>query len=101
MSFRLFIEPEAVKDIQEGIYWYNSQKNRLGHRFYSDVLASLNQLKKYPFFQKRYDDVRCVPLKKFPFLIHFTVDEQEKLISIRAVFNTARNQESLKKRTEK
>lgn len=90
-DFKIKIEPEALDDIQQGINWYKNQKTGLGRRFHQEVNSLFNRLKTNPYFQIRYDNVRCLPLKTFPFMVHFTVDEQEKLIIIRAVFNTYRN----------
>ena len=88
MSFTIQIEPEAFQDIQEGIKWYNQQQFGLGKKFHSEVKAYFNSLKTNPFFQVRYKNVRCIPLKIFPFMIHFTVDKSEKQVINRAIYNT-------------
>lgn len=97
MTFKIKIEPEAVYDIQQGVIWYDRQKKGLGRKFHSEIIASFNRLKTQPYFQKRYEDVRCSPLKKFPFMIHYTIGEKEKLIVIRAVLNTFRNPDNFPK----
>lgn len=88
-KFKIKIEVEALQDLQEGIDWYHKQQNGLGRKFHHAVKTSFNKLKVNPFFQIRYDQVRCLPLKKYPYMIHFTVDEKDKVVVIRAVFNTA------------
>ena len=90
MTFRIKIEPEAYQDIQEGISYYNEQQTGLGYTFYTEIENIFQILETAPFFQVRYDDVRCLPLKKYPYMVHFTVDEKNKLVIIRAVFNTSR-----------
>lgn len=99
MPFKIKIEPEAHRDIQEGIDWYNKQQDGLGRQFYAEVKTSIEELKTHPFFQVRYDDVRCLPLKKYPYMIHFTVDEENKQVIVRAAFNTSRDPEIWKKRS--
>jgi toxin ParE1/3/4 len=91
MKFSVKIEAEAYQDIQQGIDWYNQQAEKLGYKFYKELKKTIDQLKTTPFLQVRYDNVRCLPLKKFPYMIHFTVHEAEKVAIIRAVLNTARN----------
>jgi hypothetical protein len=98
MVFRIKIEPEAYQDIQEGIFWYNKRQPGLGRRFHTEVKASFKTIRENPFFRIRYDDVRCLPLKKYPFIIHYTVDEDEKKLIIRAVFNTSMDPGKWKKR---
>jgi hypothetical protein len=38
----------------------------------------------------RYKNVRCKPVKRFPYLITFTIDEAAQSINILRVFNTYR-----------
>ncbi|WP_417613108.1 type II toxin-antitoxin system RelE/ParE family toxin [Owenweeksia hongkongensis] len=98
MSFSIKIDPEAIEDIQNGIDWYNEQQKGLGRKFHREVKLAFKSIKSNPFFQVRYDRVRCLPLSKFPFMIHFTVNESEKIVAIRAVFNTSRNPDIWMKR---
>lgn len=100
MAFRIKIEPEVHQDIQEGIHHYNTQQTGLGYTFYTHIEEAFQVLKTNPFFQIRYDEVRCLPLKKYPYMIHFTVDEQNKLVVVRAVFSTLRHPEIWKKRSK-
>ena len=88
MAFKIKVEPEAMDDIQQGIDWYNKKQAGLGRKFLKEVKACFKSLKISPFFQIRYDDVRCLPLKKYSFMVHFTVHEADKLVIVRAVFNT-------------
>jgi hypothetical protein len=57
----------------------------LGNRFLIDYENLIDTLETYPFFEEKYNIVRILPLKKFPYTIHFTVDEFEKTVSIQAV----------------
>ncbi|KUJ62523.1 hypothetical protein AR687_06730 [Flavobacteriaceae bacterium CRH] len=45
----------------------------------------METLKTFPFFEEKYNVVRTLPLKKFPYTIHFTVDENKKIVSVQAV----------------
>jgi hypothetical protein len=78
MPFTIKIEPEAGHDIQSGIDWYNEQMPGLGKEFHAAVKVHLKSLKTNLFYQIRYDDVRCLPLKKYPYMIHFTIKEDLK-----------------------
>jgi hypothetical protein len=90
-NYKIKIEPEAHLDIQEAIDWYNQQQPGLGRRFHTEVKVSFKTLETHQFFQVRYDNVHCFILKKFPYMVHYTIDEQNKNIIVRAVFNTSRN----------
>jgi toxin ParE1/3/4 len=88
MGFKIKIEPAAKRDVQKEINYYNSKQNGLGKKFYAEVNVFFKTIKTNPFYQVRYDDVRCLPLNIFPAMIHFTLDETKKIIIIRAVINT-------------
>lgn len=91
MAFTIVLDPRAVRDIQESIDYYEEQKLGLGKRFEKHVDHSLSILIKNPFFQVRYDEVRCLPLIKFPHMIHYTINEEKKVVIVRAVFHTAKD----------
>ena len=98
MAFKIKIEPEALQDIQKGINWYNEQSPGLGRKFLSEVKAYFKKLKTNPFYQLRYDNVHCLPLKKFPYMVHFTINEKENLVIVRAVFGTHEDPQKWTKR---
>lgn len=85
------IEPFAKNDIQLEINYYNEKQEGLGKKFHTEIKTSFNAIRQNPFYQIRYDNVRCLPLKKFHAMIHYTVDEVKNRIIVRAVINTNRN----------
>lgn len=89
----ILILPQAVSDIAEAKAYYESQSAGLGIRFSDEVKKSIDTLMITPYFQLRYENVRCLPLRSFPFMIHYTIDEQEQEIFIHAVLHTSRNPE--------
>lgn len=101
MTFRIVIDEDVRTDIQESIDWYNEQKQGLGKQFFTQVNTTINRLKSNPFFQIRYDNVRCLPIERFPFMLHFTVDESQKSVVIHAVFHTSRDPENWHTRKQK
>lgn len=98
MPYKIKIEPEAQEDIQEAIDWYNEQQKGLGRKFLLELKEFFQHLRISPFFQIRYDEVRCLPLKKFPFMVHFTINEENETVIVRAVFNTSRDPKIWSKR---
>ena len=88
MAYCLKIKPEVFIDIQEGINWYNSRQKGLGKRFHSSVKQEYNILRKTPHFRVRYEGVRCLPMRKFPYMIHYIIEEDKKIIVVIGVINT-------------
>jgi toxin ParE1/3/4 len=90
-SFTILIENRAEQDIQQAYNYYEAQQVGLGVRFNQSVFQSIDVLRQSPFFQIRYDKFRCLPLKGFPYMIHFEVDEVNFNVTIYAVIHTHRN----------
>jgi hypothetical protein len=90
-KFNVFFQNEALIQLQRSIDHYNQQQYGLGKRFASAVKKSARQLESNPFFQIRYDSVRCLPLSKFPFMLHFIVNEELKTVRIYGVLHTSLN----------
>jgi len=89
VSYKIQIEPEAHLDIQEGINWYNSKQKGLGKRYHNEVINYFEALKTNPFYEIKYDTIRCLPLKIFSYTIHYSIIETDKIVIIRAVFQTS------------
>lgn len=98
MSYSITIENNALQDIQDAIDYYDQQQIGLGEKFEHNIHKSIIALTKNPFYQIRYDNIHCFPLKKFPFMIHFELHETSELIRIIAVFHTSQSPREWKSR---
>lgn len=86
------ILPLAKEDIRDAARWYNKQSQGLGKRFTSEVRDSIQFIKQNPTACSiRYDEVRTAVLRVFPFMIHYTVDEDNKTVIVSAVLHTSRD----------
>ena len=92
MSYIVYISPEAISDIHASSSWYNNQKIKLGDRFKIQVKKQITSISEFPkIFSVKYKTIRCAPVPKFPFLIHYHLNENSKTVDILAVFHTSRN----------
>lgn len=98
--FTIVLDQRAIEDIQESISYYENQQTDLGKRFEKHIDEHLSLLAENPFFQIRYDSVRCLPLATFSHMIHYTIEEENRLVVVHAVFHTARDPKKWKKRKE-
>ncbi len=98
MRFELLIQRDAESDIQQAIDWYDEKQSGLGEKFHKEVLSAFSKLASYPFYQIRYNEVRCLPLKKFPFMLHYSVNEVLHTVTLRAVLHTSRSPEVWRKK---
>ncbi|VAX37053.1 hypothetical protein MNBD_UNCLBAC01-296 [hydrothermal vent metagenome] len=89
MPFDISIEPLALQDIQKEIDYYDEQQIGLGHTFEEILDNHFTSIETNPFFQIRYDNVHCLPVNKYPYMIHFTINETDNKVTVRAVFHTS------------
>ena len=90
-TLSVIFSPDALDDIEEATLYYEQVKSNLGKRFISQLQATLNSIKRNPYFASvRYDDIRCAQIKKFPFLVHYHIDETDLLVTIIAIYSTHR-----------
>jgi hypothetical protein len=75
----------AELELDEAVFYYEIIQKNLGEKFILDYENQLDTLYTFPFFENKYNSIRTLSLKKFPFTIHFSVDEIEKIVSIQAI----------------
>jgi len=85
MDFNVIILIRAEQEIDETIFYYENLQIGLGNKFILDYESQLRTLYSFPFFEIKYNKIRTLRLKKFPYTIHFSGDEIEKIVSIQAV----------------
>ena len=101
-NFKIKIAPEAFVEIQDITVWYNDQREGLGKKFQLTAIRQINNLCDNPYiYAIRYKQIRCMLLKKFPYMVHFYINEQTKTVEVLAVFSTDRNPENrIRKQTD-
>jgi plasmid stabilization system protein ParE len=101
-NYSLKIAPEALADIQDITDWYNQQKVGFGTKFQKTAISHIGKLGKNPHgYAIRYQKIRCVLVRKFPYLIHFYIDEATKIVEVLAVISTDRNPKVWEKKTNR
>lgn len=85
MVFNVKTLIRAELELDEAVFYYQNIRKDLGEKFLLDYEDQLDTLYTFPFFENKYNSVRLLPFKKFPYTIHFTVDEFEKTVSIQAI----------------
>lgn len=89
----------AKQDIKENAKWYEQKQVGLGKRFIEEVRNKISYIKINPMAVTiRYNEIRCVVLEIFPFMIHFNIAEAQKLVIITAVFHISMSIDSWSKR---
>ncbi len=99
-KYKVKIEPEALTDIQEITHWYNKQQAGLGNRFQETAIKHIDSLNTTPqICAVRYNEIRCVLIRKFPYMIHFFINEENSTVEVLSVISTDRNPKIWKEKT--
>jgi plasmid stabilization system protein ParE len=88
MAFNQILLPRARKEILDAIEWYESRQEGLGEKFLAEVENMSGRIVEDPFLFPKSDETeyRRLVLKKFPFVIIFTLTKKE--VIIHSVFHT-------------
>ena len=75
MVHKVIIKPGAELDILEALEWYEEEKEALALDFLQRLDDELDRISKNPeHFQKRYRDIKIVFTRRFPYGIHYTLE---------------------------
>ena len=89
MSRAFVIRPEAEADLADARRWYEDRREGLGDEFVEHVDAAFQQVQRMPLVPApKYQNVRRVLLKRFPYAVFYHVDDDQ--ITVIAVYHTSR-----------
>lgn len=92
MKFKVEFSPGFYNDLEQAIDWYNEIQSGLGDRLFNNVKKQTQKLSTSALnFAIKYDDIRCMCIKKFPYVIHYRLNEQTKTVRVEAMFHTSRD----------
>ena len=102
MIFSVEYNPEFYNDLAHAVDWYNDRQAGLGDRFFNEVKKRTETLSTFALlFAVKYDNIRCVGIKKFPYLVHYRVNEQNLTVKVEALLHTSRDSKIWRERTRK
>ncbi len=92
MKFKLEYNPDFFNDIAQAVDWYNEKQTGLGDRLFKTIKQQTTKLSSAALQSAiKYDDIRCLRIEKFPYLVHYRANEQTKTVKVEALFHTSRN----------
>ena len=96
---RILISDDAVEDLEEGFWFYESQEPGLGEYFSACLRADIEGLKITAGIHRRgYRDYHRLLSRVFPFAVFYTLDGNE--VAVWALVDCRRNPEWIRERLE-
>ena len=89
MKYQLLISQDARLDIFDAFLWYENQRDDLGFEFEFSLDEGFKKIVNNPLaFQKHYDNIHIHFIDRFPFGIHYLIEE-DQIIRVFGVFHTS------------
>ena len=97
MSRSLIFLPEAELDVNDAYWWYEEKDQGLGDDFLRSLEQAYSRITTHPQqFPLRFDDVRRILIRRFPYAVYFYYDEFNVYVTY--VFHTAQDPDKLQGR---
>lgn len=99
MPYKITYLDEANLDVKEAKAWYKQQRKGLEKQFAKAIIKAVSHIQDNPYaYAIRYNDIRIIHPKKFPYGIHFYIDNAGKEIVITAIIHEYRDMEIVQNR---
>ncbi|WP_294288575.1 type II toxin-antitoxin system RelE/ParE family toxin [uncultured Chryseobacterium sp.] len=94
MAFKIEYTHQAEIDIYQAIdYYLTNASRKTAKSFYKKLIEAENSLISISHFQIIYDDFHRFPMKTFPYIIIYKIENEKQIIRIYRVFHTSQNPE--------
>lgn len=87
MGYELVILERAHSKLAEAYDFYSLVSDQTLRDFDMEIEQVYSYLEKNPYFQLRHKDFRVIPVKRFPFVLFYKINEDEKRVYIYSVFH--------------
>lgn len=99
MAYTLLYFDEVETDIREAKLWYKAQQAGLEIEFAIAIEETIELILKAPeLYAVRYKKIRIAHPLRFPYNIHFYIDEPNSVVVITAIVHSKRHLKVAKKR---
>ena len=92
MAYQHYFEPRALKEYLKAVKWYKKRSHLAAANFVKEMDAAMSTICSQPDrFHTSHKQFRETALKKYPFYIIYTIEEQKKQVLIFSVYHFKRN----------
>lgn len=82
MSYSLFVQHEAVIDIQEAFEWYESKQAGLGFEFIEEIENGYDKICNNPkYYTSIVKHFRRLKVNRFPYLIIYEIEKNSVIVN--------------------
>ena len=97
-DYTLLVGGIASMQLEEASGWYEEKRKGLGSAFMLDFRQATSLLKKHPRLKQQvYRHFRRALMRKFPYAIFYSIDDERRNVVVTAVFHAGSNTERVTK----
>lgn len=102
MGHKIKLLPIVHTDLRNAKKWYQEKSEKLAQEFKVAVNKEIDYIGEYPeHYQQKYKNLRQSLMTRFPYVIFYLVEEEQKQIVVFGILHTSRNPIIVKKRITK
>jgi plasmid stabilization system protein ParE len=90
-AFHLELDKRAQQDLIDHALYFETNAPGVGEKYLDAVAAHLKILAEIPYQRLRYEQIRCVPVLKYPFMIHYSVLTDRMILRVHSIIHTSMN----------
>lgn len=91
MAYKILVSIRAQKEIEDAIDFYDLYSDVAPIYFVTAIKNAYSSLELNPFYRVRYKNIRAIKLRRFPFSLYFTINEEKDIVTILSCFHNKRN----------
>lgn len=91
MAYKINVSYKVQKEVYKAIDFYNDVSELVPAKFIDAIQETYLKLSVNPFYQIRKNTIRAIPVKGFPYLLLFSINEQNREVRILSCFHTSKN----------
>lgn len=91
MAYKVIVSFKAQMEFLDALEYYNDVSTLIPARFIAAIEETYIKLSVNPFYQIRRNSLRAIPVKGFPYLLFFSVNESDKVVKILSCFHTSKH----------
>lgn len=87
MVFKILISPRALVEIEDALDYFHLNSTEAPKQFLNSIQNTFRNLQLNPFLEIKYNNIRSIRIRKFPFSFYFTINEVLGIIRILSCFH--------------
>lgn len=92
MSYSYILHKYAQQDYEESLKWYVQRSIGAAEKFVAEIDAVLQLICASPArWRNKYKNFHEITLKKYPFTIIYTIEDDKQLVVISSIYHHKRN----------